>query len=275
MADPMTRSLGRLTYAARASKAIVTQPYEGVQRTFERVAEWRDWRQPSWPYEVTEAWEERLHELIGIDWPCDERDSFEEVWDAALDDLAARGLQVGRGAFGGWDDADARLGQVAWCLARHLRPQRIVETGVARGLTTRVLLEALERNGRGRLWSIDLPPLLERGLAQETGAAVPERLHARWTLLRGSSRKLLPGLVADLSQIDVFVHDSMHTARNLRFELEHVWPALAPGGAMLIDDVEKNVATGQFRQARPETPAVIFTSDDGEVLIGCLVKSSR
>ena len=275
MADPMTRSLGRLAYAARASKAIATQPYEGVQRTFERVAEWRDWRRPSWPYEVTEAYEERLHELIGIDWPCDERDSFEKVWEAALDDLAARGLQVGRGAFGGWDDADARLGQVAWCLARHLRPQRIVETGVARGLTTRVLLEALERNGRGRLWSIDLPPLLERSLAQETGAAVPERLHARWTLLRGSSRKLLPGLVADLSQIDVFVHDSMHTARNLRFELEQVWPALAPGGAMLIDDVEKNVATGQFRQARSETPAVTFTSDDGEVLIGCLVKSSR
>jgi hypothetical protein len=275
LADPMTRSLGRLAYAARASKAIAVQPYEGVQRTFERVAEWRDWRRPSWPYEVTEAYQERLHELIGIDWPCDERDSFEKVWDAALDDLAARGLQVGRGAFGGWDDADARLGQVAWCLARHLRPQRIVETGVARGLTTRVLLEALERNGGGRLWSIDLPPLLERSLAQETGAAVPERLHARWTLLRGSSRKLLPGLVADLSQIDVFVHDSMHTARNLRFELEQVWPALAPGGAMLIDDVEKNVATGRFRQARSDTPAVIFTSDDGEVLIGCLVKSSR
>ena len=271
----IARLAGRLAYAARASKAIAAQPYEGVERTSERVAEWRDWRRPSCSYEVTEASEERLHELIGTHWPCDERDSFEEVWNAALDDLAARGLQVGRGAFGGWDDADARLGRVAWCLARHLRPQRIVETGVARGLSTRVLLEALERNGCGRLWSIDLPPLLERGLAQETGAAVPERLHDRWTLLRGSSRKLLPGLVADLGQIDVFVHDSMHTARNLRFELEQVWPALAPGGAMLIDDVEKNVATGQFRQARPETLAVISTSDDGKALIGCLVKPSR
>jgi hypothetical protein len=269
------RSLGRLAYAARASKAIVTQPYEGVQRTFERVTEWRDRRRPSWPYEVTEAYEERLHELIGIDWPCYERDSFEKVWNAALDDLAARNLQVGRGAFGGWDDADVRLGQAAWCLVRHLRAERIVETGVARGLTARVVLEALERNGRGRLWSIDLPPLLERSLAQETGAAVPERLQERWTLLRGSSRKLLPGLLADLSQIDVFVHDSMHTARNLRFELGQVWPALAPGGAVLIDDVEKSVATGQFREARPETAAVIFTSHDGEVLIGCLVKSRR
>lgn len=275
MARTITRSLSCLAYAARASKAISAQPYEGVQRVFERVAGRRDRRRPPWPYEVTEACEERLHELIGAHWPCDERHGFEEVWNAAFADLAARGLQVGRGAFGGWDDADALLGRLAWCLARHLRPERIVETGVAHGLTTRVLLEALERNGNGRLWSIDLPPLLERALAQETGVAVPERLHERWTLLRGSSRRLLPNLVADLGQIDLFAHDSTHTARNLRYELEQVWPALAPGGAMLIDDVEKNVATGQFLQAHPRTPVVISTSDDGEALIGCLLKPAR
>lgn len=236
MAGTLTRLFGRLAYTARASKAIATQPYEGVERTLERAAEWRDWRRPPWPYEATEAWEERVHELIGAPWPCDERHGFEEVWNAALDELAARGLQVGRGAFGGWDDGDARLAGGAWCLARHLRPERLVETGVARGLTTRVLLEALERNGSGHLWSIDLPPLLEDRLAQEIAAAVPERLYERWTLFRGSSRLRLPGLMADLGQIDLFVHDSMHTARNVRFELEHVWPALAPGGVALIDE---------------------------------------
>jgi SAM-dependent methyltransferase len=276
LAGTVTRSLFWLEYAARASRAIATQPYEGVQKGFDLGAGRLDRRRPPWPYEATEASEERLHALIGAHWPCDERHGFEEVWKAALDDLADRGLQVGRRAFGGlWDDGDALLGRLAWCLARHLRPKRVAETGVGRGFTTRVLLEALERNGDGHLWSIDLPPLLERGLAQETGAAVPERLHERWTLLRGSSRRLLPNLVAILGQIDLFAHDSMHTARNLRFELEQVWPALAPGGAMLIDDVEDNVATGQFLQAHPETPAVISTSDDGEALIGWLLKPSR
>jgi Methyltransferase domain len=275
LARAKAQLVSRIAYAARAGKAIATQPYEGVERTLEQVAEWRNSRRPPWRYEATERCEERIHELIGIHWPCGERHGFEKVWRAALDDLAARGLQVGRGAFGGWDDGDARLVGVAWCLARHLRPDRSVETGVARGLTTRALLEALERNRRGRLWSIDLPPLLERGLAEETAAAVPERLYERWTLLRGSSRRLLPGLVTDLGQIHLFVHDSRHTARNLRFELEHVWPALAPGGVALIDDVEKNVATGQFLQAHPNTPAVLFASDDDKVLIGCLIKPSR
>ena len=267
----MTRSLG-LVYAARASKAIVAHPYEGIQRTLERIAERRDWRLPPWRYEVTPAAEERLHDLIGFRWPCEERLAFEQVWEAAIDDLVSRGLAVGRGAFGGWDDADAVLGRLAWCLALHLRPRRIIETGVARGLTTRVLLEALERTGNGHLWSIDLPPLLERDLSLETGAAVPARLYGRWTLLRGSSRRLLPALISDLGQLDLFVHDSMHTTRNLRFELELVWPALQAGGAILIDDVEKNLATGQFLEARPGTPNVISVSADGEVLIGALVK---
>ena len=59
-------------------------------------------------------------------------------------------------------------------------------------------------------------------------AAVPERLHGRWTLIRGSSRQRLPPLVAELGQLDLFLHDSRHTARNVLFELEQVWPALSP-----------------------------------------------
>lgn len=274
MAGINTRLLPRIRYAARAGRAIAAEPYEGIERTVERIAEWRDSHRDPWPYSATEGCEERLHAMLGAPWPCD-TDGFEEVWIAALGDLDARGLRVGRGAFGGWDDGDARLGRFAWCAARHLRPQRIAETGVGRGLTTRVLLEALERNGSGQLCSIDLPPLLEGDLAKETGAAVPERLRERWTLLRGSSRRLLPGLVAGLGQIDLFVHDSMHTTRNLHFELERVWPALLPGGAMLIDDVEKNTATGQFMQAHPNAPALICSAEDGKVLIAALIKPRR
>jgi predicted O-methyltransferase YrrM len=266
-----TRSRDRFAYAARASKAIATEPYEGVQRTLERVAERRDWRRPRPAYEVIEEGEERVHEMLAASGPC-ELEEFEDVWRGALADLGRRHLPVGRGTFGGWDDGDPRLGRLAWCLTRHLRPRTIVETGVGRGLTTRVLLEALERNGGGHLWSIDLPPLLERGLAEETGAAVPESLHHRWTLLRGSSRRRLPGLVAELGEIDLFVHDSLHTTRNVRFELSQVWPALRPAGAALIDDVEKNAATGEFLRAHPEASGVVTPSDDGKALIGCFVR---
>lgn len=265
--------LRRVTYATRASRAVLGQPYEGIERTLERLAGWRDSRRDGWPYATTDALERRVHELIGAPWPC-QHDGFEDVWGAAIQELRAQGMQIGRGTFGGWDDADIRLGRVAWCLARQLRPERVVETGVARGLVTHILLAALARNGTGHLWSIDLPPLIEASLAEETAAAVPETLRDRWTLIRGSSRRRLPALIAALGDIDLFVHDSMHTTRNLSFELAHAWPALTSIGAALIDDVEKNAATRTFLQARPDTPAVISPSGDGTALIGVLTKQT-
>jgi predicted O-methyltransferase YrrM len=228
-------------------------------------------RLAGWSYEATDALDRRLHELIGVPEPC-EAEGFNEVWEAALDDLRARGLQVGRGAFGGWDDADARLGRLVWCLTRHLRPEFVVETGVARGLTTRVILEAMNRNGCGRLWSIDLPPLLTEELSDETGAAVPASLRDRWTLLVGSSRRMLAGVLRGLPRVDIFVHDSMHTTRNVRFELDRVWPILRPGGVMLLDDVERNHATADFLRKHAGVANVIGAAEDGQALIGLVIK---
>jgi hypothetical protein len=256
----------------RAGRAFTTEPFEAYERALEKLAERRDERGAPFPYEPVADCEERAHRMIGAPWPCDERDAFDAVWTATLADLAGKRLEVGRGAFGGWDDGDPRFVRLAWCLARHLRPERVLETGVARGLATRAVLEAFGRNGGGHLWSVDLPPLLEHDLSNETAAAVPARLRDRWTLVQGSSRRILPGLAGGLRPFDLFIHDSMHTTRNVLFELEYVWPALSPGGVVLIDDVEKNAAMAQFTNEHPDAPSMTCTSEDGEVLIGCIVK---
>lgn len=265
--------IGRLAargrYAARAGVAVAAQPREGLERVLERVAEYRDVRRRRWHYDPAGDYAERLERLIGALDPADSA-AFAQVWDAALADLRGQGLRLGRAAFGGWDDGDVRLGLLAWWLTRRLRPEFAVETGVARGLTTRVVLEAMGESGR--LWSIDLPPLIETQLAEETAAAVPPHLRGRWTLLRGSSRRRLPALVRELPRVDLFVHDSMHTSRNVRFELERVWPALRAGGAALVDDVQQNRATQEFLRAHPDATGVILRAADGAALIAVLVK---
>lgn len=38
----------------------------------------------------------------------------------------------------------------------HTRPEVVIETGVAHGVSTRIVLEALTQNDLGHLWSIDL-----------------------------------------------------------------------------------------------------------------------
>jgi hypothetical protein len=177
---------------------------------------------------------------------------------------------MGRGAYGGWDDGDQGLARAVWCLTRHLHAASVVETGVARGITSRVILEALERNGGGRLCSIDLPAL-DAAIHSEIGAAVPSDLRARWTYLNGTSRRRLPPLLAELGEIDLFVHDSSHTTRNLGFELERAWGALRRG-AIVADDIERNEAFAHFTRLRPEVPAFVAAADDSGALFGILLK---
>lgn len=275
--EPVASTTGRRSltargrYLGRAAAAVARQPGEGVQRTVERLVEWWDLHRRPCAYRPTEEYEPELERLLGA--PLrDDRTDFQAVWARTLEDVRSHGLETGRGAFGGWDDGDVRLALLAWRVTRHLRPGVAVETGVARGLTTRVLLEAMDRNGSGELWSIDLPPLIERGLSAETAVAVTPDLRRRWTLLTGSSRRRLPELLRRLPRVDLFVHDSMHTTRNLRFELESVWPALSPGGAVLIDDVERNRATADFLKAHPDADGMICPAEDGRAVLALIVK---
>jgi hypothetical protein len=150
---------------------------------------------------------------------------------------------------------------------RHLTPSAVVETGVARGLTSGVILEALAANGKGHVWSVDLPPLFNPGMHSQTGAAIPGRRHNRWTCVRGSSRRRLPRLLSELGNIDMFIHNSLHTARNIRFEMRLTWPALRPGGIMLVDDVY-NQSFGDFIRQADQTGFGVYRSADGTWMFG-------
>jgi hypothetical protein len=263
---------GRTRYVSQVVGALARDPAEALERVREKRAERHDTRVPWTGYRPSPEAEQQLHEALGLPWPCPDRDEFAALWPHLTAPLVERGLAVGRGAFGGWDDGDPALVRAAWCLTRHLRPEVVVETGVARGLTTAAVLKALAANGTGHLWSIDLPPLAERELSSETAAAVGLADRSRWTLCAGSSRKVLPDLVRELGQVDLFIHDSMHTSRNVSFELSCVWPHLRPGGGALIDDVERNSAFGRFTASHPDAPAFLRQSDDGDALLGCLLR---
>ena len=209
------------------------------------------------PVEPESAWERHLHALMGVSWPCLACAGFETVYSAAMELLKAQDLAVGRGAFGGWDDADPAFARAVWCLTVHLQPRKVVETGVARGVTTRVILEALGRERSEHLWSIDRPPL-DRKLHAEIGAAVPESLRrGRWTLMRGTSRRVLPGLLRRVAPIDLFVHDSEHSYECMHFEFETAWPALREGGVLVADDYDWNDAFAELVRGQSRTPVTM------------------
>jgi predicted O-methyltransferase YrrM len=161
-------------------------------------------------------------------------------------------------------------GRLLYALVRLARPQVVVETGVASGVSSAYLLKALERNGSGTLHSVDMPnyeeilekqgaipqatAILPRG--KEVGYAVPDDLRSRWDLRLGLSREILPPLLQSAGPIDLYLHDSEHTYANMSWEYEQAWPVLRPGGILASDDVGLNRAFADFASAHGGSAAV-------------------
>jgi hypothetical protein len=179
----------------------------------ERYVFQRERRVPPNLYQSEDGWERRMHEMLSIRWPCPTTSEFTALWPEVIGELEAKGIRVGPETLHGNNDGDAGLARAIWCLTRHLRPRNVVETGVLHGVTSRFILEALERNGVGHLWSIDLPPL-EHVFQEVIGIAVSGRFRERWSYLRRSSKRRLPGILSELGQIDIFIHDSLHIIVN-------------------------------------------------------------
>jgi hypothetical protein len=231
-----------LRYLLKHPSAIVdlaADPLAALTNIHDVYVAQREHRRRQCPYESDENWEERLHQNLGVAWPCQLTSEIRSLWEKVIRELEGKGIKPGPQSFGSWNDGDAGLVRAIWCLVRHSTPAKVVETGVAHGVTSRFILEALERNGGGDLYSIDLPPI-ERILRQQVGAAVGDRYSGRWSYLKGSSRRRLPVLLTRLGRIDLFIHDSLHSERNVRFELDRAWAALKPGGALVVDDVDAN-----------------------------------
>ena len=75
------------------------------------------------------------------------------------------------------------------------------------GVTSRFVLEALERNSKGHLCSIDRPPI-ETEWQSQIGMVVDDKSRHRWTYIRGSSRQRLPELLSKLGRVDLFMHEN-------------------------------------------------------------------
>ena len=83
----------------------------------------------------------------------------------------------------------------------------------------------------------------------QIGIAVDDRFRHRWSYILGSSRRRLPSLLSQLGEIDLFVHDSLHSERNVRFEMDRAWAALRPCGAIVVDDIDVNRGFHTFTQS--------------------------
>jgi len=251
------RTPERLKTLALLLSLLPRRPYEFLDRSagyadlaLERLSG------PAVPADETVGWENALRSLE------DEPGRAAEILaEPALEEVEERTCRLlgeirAGDAFSQRWAADSLFARLCYLACRLTTPEAVVETGVAYGVSSAFMLKALEQNGRGTLHSVDLPPL-RREYERFWGVAVPDGLREGWQLHRGSSRRVLPGLLRETGPVDLFIHDSLHTRRNMRREFDAAWSHLRPGGILLADDVERNRAFADLRRKAPSLWRVV------------------
>lgn len=155
---------------------------------------------------------------------------------------------------------DFASAEIIYALVRELKPGKVIETGVANGISSSYILKAMERNGKGQLISVDCvpdgaPDFLPAD--RKAGWLVPEGLRGRWKFVEGRTSEKLPPLLADEPGPDIFIHDSEHSYENMLFEYKTAWPRLREGGLLLSDDTGLTFAFEEFAEGVAAGAAVL------------------
>jgi hypothetical protein len=154
-------------------------------------------------------------------------------------------------------------------LVRKTKPETLIETGCWHGNSSVCILAALAKNRKGSLFTIDLPAYFETGgyydvnpyLAEDKrtcclpegtgpGFLVPEFLREKWQLILGPTSEKLPPLIEKLGNIGMFIHDSLHTYDNMKFEFNIAYEHLKKGGFLVSDNIDWNSFFDDFSNGK-------------------------
>ena len=135
-----------------------------------------------------------------------------------------------------------------YVLCRLVKPEVVIETGVASGYSSTFLLQALEDQDDGHLYSVDISRLGGSNMPpeREIGWLIPPWLRERWTFVLGASRNVLEPLLNGLGKVDIFYHDSEHTYSNMMFEFETALRYASRLSLILSDNINWNTSFPDF-----------------------------
>jgi len=199
-----------------------------------------------WEFARTRTYNPKaMFELAGLD-PSVCFQGFDK-WEQSLERVVS---EVGR--YRGQGCINMAEGQFLFGITRALRPEFVVETGVAAGVSSCFFIAALIENGNGTLFSIDLPSngnaqlscadatrydWPERGVAWGIPMEMRMRIGERHRLILEDVRTALPQLLQNLPYVDAFFHDDLHLPEHMLWEYQLVWPRLREGGVLASHDV--------------------------------------
>lgn len=149
-----------------------------------------------------------------------------------------------------------------YVLTRHYKPEKIVETGVANGVSTFFFLNALVKNNSGTLISLDITNKVAVLLAKE------EQFNWELRIIKPTKESFREAIRAT-GVCDFFLHDSDHSYAWQMHEYTTLLPFIREGGLMLSDDVDSSFAFVDFVN-RNSLHQNSFTLFDGGKIFGAI-----
>lgn len=146
-------------------------------------------------------------------------------------------------------DCESGLASFLYAYILRVKPRVIIETGVANGITTNIIMQALEKTG-GELHSFDID---QRCKNVYSG-------HGNWhfhQLVKPYSRNLIQ-LSAKISNVGIWLHDSNHGYLWQNFEYKLAYQKLSKDGILVTDDIDSSPAFGEFAKLKSNASVGIF-----------------
>ncbi len=142
--------------------------------------------------------------------------------------------------------------ELLYFLARVLRPQLVLETGVAAGWSTTALLRALQDNGQGHLLSSDFPYFRIPDAERYVGHLVPAVLKGRWTLRTKGDRKNLPELLTPGSTVQLVHYDSDKSRGGRAFFITSLRGHMDESTVLVVDDINDDLFFSELADGRSD-----------------------
>lgn len=141
---------------------------------------------------------------------------------------------------------------------------KVIETGVANGVSTRVIMRALEQTG-GTLHSFDISENCQNTYKGDGNWLFYKLETGRFI------KKRFRELVNQIGKCQLWLHDSNHSQLWQEFEYALAWENLEDNGVLCSDDVDASPAWGLASREYLNKSSVIF---DSRKFIGIAFKSN-
>jgi hypothetical protein len=131
-------------------------------------------------------------------------------------------------------DLGSGMSEILYLAVRTKRPIKVIETGVAAGVSTNLILSVLQENGVGNCVSIDI--------TDEVGEVIENLLKRRWELQvlpEFSREKAFREILVANSDATLFLHDSDHSNSWQIKEFCGVTELLTKVELILFDDISE------------------------------------